>query len=211
MFTDRKEAGKKLAEKLVAYRGTDTVVLALPRGGVVTGHEVAKALTLPLDIIAVRKIGHPSSPEYAIGAVDEHGTRILNETEAAAVDQKWLAEETGRQKEEAKRRSTAYRESRAPEILAGKAAIIVDDGIATGLTMRLAVRAVKAQNPQKIIVAVPVAPAESLQTLKQEGADDTVVLEPPEEFLGAVGAHYVRFEQVEDAEVIRLLQSAHAR
>ena len=160
-------------------------------------------------IVAIRKIGPPSSPEYAIGAVDENGTRILNNAEAATVDKKWLSEETGRQQEEAKRRSVLYRGGKKPLSIAGKIAIIVDDGIATGLTMRLAVRSVKAQNPEKIIVAVPVAPAESLQTLKQEGADDTVVLEPLEEFVGAVGAHYMQFEQVEDAEVIRLMQSAH--
>lgn len=209
MFTDRTEAGKKLAEKLASYRGKDAVVLALPRGGVVTGYEISKTLGLPLDIIAVRKIGHPGSPEYAIGAVGENGMRIVNEVEVATIDQKWLLEETAREQEEAKRRSSLYREGKAPQSLAGKIAIVVDDGIATGLTMRLAVRSVKTQKPKKVVVAVPVAPPESLTALKAEGADDVVVLEPPEEFVGAVGAHYVRFEQVEDEEVIRLLRSIY--
>lgn len=209
MFRDRKEAGAQLARKLGSYRRKNAVVLALPRGGVVTGYEIAAALELPLDIIAVRKIGHPLSPEYAIGAVDENGARILNEAEAAAVDQKWLAEETGRQREEAQRRSRLYRAGRSPERLAGKVALIVDDGIATGITMRLAVHAVKAQKPEKIIVATPVAPPEALRALEEAGADEVVVLEPPEEFMGAVGSHYMSFEQVEDGEVIRLLRSAH--
>ena len=209
MFTDRADAGRQLAKKLERYRGKEAVVLALPRGGVVTGHEIAEALKLPLDIIVVRKIGHPSSPEYAIGAVDEKGTTILNETETAALDQAWLREEIGRQRKEAQRRSTVYREKRMPRGLAGKIAIVVDDGIATGLTMRLAVRSVKAQKPEQIIVAVPVAPMESLRALKEEGAGDVIVLEPPEGFLGAVGAHYDRFEQVPDEEVIRLLQSMY--
>ena len=209
MFKDRKEAGQKLADKLRTYAKQNAVVLALPRGGVVTGSEIARMLELPLDIVAVRKIGHPASPEYAIGAVDENGTTILNEAETKVVGQSWLKEETERQKREAKRRSDAYREGREPPNLAGKVVIIVDDGIATGLTMRLAVRAAKAQKPEKIIVAVPVAPAGPLRSLKDEGANETIVLEPPEEFMGAVGAHYATFEQIEDDEVIKLMRLAY--
>lgn len=207
MFADRKEAGKKLAEKLAAYRGKSAVVLALPRGGVVLGYEVAKALKLPLDIIAVRKIGHPNDPEYAIGAVGEYGNPIMHEAEGAAIDQQWLSEETARQREEAQRRSRVYRGDKEAVNLEGKIAIIVDDGIATGFTMRIAVRSIKAQKPGKIVVAVPVAPPDSLRLLKEEGADEIIVLVPPEEFMGAVGAHYKQFEQVEDAEVIKLLRS----
>jgi len=206
MFTDRKDAGKKLANALASYRDGDAVVLALPRGGVVLGYEVARALSLPLDIIAVRKIGHPLSPEYALGAVDEGGTTILNETEEKTVDQAWLREETARQKKEAQRRSTEYRAGRTPITIAGKTAIIVDDGIATGLTMRLAVRSAKSQNAQRIVVAAPVAAAESLPHIRAEGADELFILEPPETFAGAVGAHYIAFDQVEDDEVTRLLQ-----
>ncbi|MEK7509130.1 MAG: phosphoribosyltransferase family protein [Patescibacteria group bacterium] len=204
MFRDRTEAGKLLARALEAYR-TSAVVLALPRGGVVLGYEVAHALGVPLDIVVSRKIGHPLHPEYAIGVVDERGERILNELEAAGVDQDWLAEESKRQQEEAARRVKLYRGGRPPAVLAGKVVILVDDGIATGLTMQLAVRSIRQQRPEKIVVAVPVAPSESLQMLAQEGAE-VVVLEPPEDFAGAVGAHYERFEQVEDDEVIKLLQ-----
>ncbi len=206
MFIDRHDAGKKLASRLESYRAKAAVVLALPRGGVVTGYEIASALKLPLDMIAIRKIGHPDSPEFAIGAVDDEGTSIVDESGTAAVDPLWLRTETARQRKEAQRRNTLYREGRAPLDIEGKIVLIVDDGIATGLTMRLAVRVVKKQKPRKIIVAVPVAPPESLEMLRAEGADEVIVLEPPEEFLGAVGAHYVHFDQVEDEEVIRLLK-----
>ena len=208
MFTDRHEAGKKLAEKLVQYRGADAVVFALPRGGVVVGYDVAKALALPLDSIAVRKIGHPLTPEYAIGVVDEHGATIFNEAEKRAANPEWLAKEIEAQKNEAQRRSATYRGTRPLYAIAGKTAIIVDDGIATGLTMRLAVRAMKQRSAGKIVVAVPLAPPESLQALKDEGADEIVVLESPSDFLGAIGLHYVQFDQVEDDEVITLLRSA---
>ncbi|MBI2610452.1 phosphoribosyl transferase [Candidatus Kaiserbacteria bacterium] len=209
MFRDRVDAGRQLAKKLMQYGGKSAVVLALPRGGVVLGFEIARALSVPLDIIAVRKIGHPFHPEYAIGAVDESGARILNEAEAATLDEKWLAVETEREMNEAKRRSSVYRGEKRAEPLAKKIAIVVDDGIATGLTMQLAVRVVRALKPSKIVVAVPVAPAEALRALKDEGADETIVLEPPETFMGAVGAHYMKFDQVEDDEVIRLLKLAH--
>jgi len=206
MFKDRNDAGRKLAEKLSAYRGQNAVVLALPRGGVVPGYEIAKILGLPLDIVVVRKVGYPGNPEYALCAVDETGTRLCSEV-AADVDPTLLAEETGRQQQEAKRRIAAYRGNRKPERITGKTAIIVDDGIATGLSMRLAVRSVRAQGAKRVIVAVPVAPPEAMHDLRKEGADDIIVLEPPEDFLGAVGAHYIRFEQVEDSEVIRLLNT----
>lgn len=207
MFRDRKDAGRQLAEKLSAYRGQDAVVLALPRGGVVLGAEVAQALHLPLDIIVTRKVGHPDNPEYALCAVDETGMLLCNEVEIAAVDQTWLAEETERQIREAKRRVAAYRGDRKPERIAGKTALVVDDGIATGLSMRLAVRSVRAQGAKRVVVAIPVAPAEAVRDLLEGGADDVIVLEPPEEFLGAVGSHYLRFDQVEDSEVVALMKT----
>ena len=204
MFRDRNDAGRQLAEKLAKYRGQNAVVLALPRGGVVTGREIAQALGLPLDIAVVRKIGHPLSPEYAIGAVDDSGAIILNDAETESVSQAWLADEIEREKKEAERRVKAYRGGRKPIPISGKTALIVDDGIATGLTMRLVARPLRAQNPARIVVAVPVASAEAVESLRKE-ADEVITLEPAEEFLGAVGAHYIEFEQVEDAEVIRLL------
>ena len=205
MFKDRSDAGRQLAEKLALYRGKEAVVLALPRGGVVTGFEIARVLSLPLDIVAVRKVGAPDNPEYAIGAVGANGTVILNDAEAATIDKTWLAGEIAAQKKEAQRRSRVYRAGKKSLDITGKTAIIVDDGIATGLTMRIAVRSAKAEKAEKVVVAVPVAPPEAVHALSEEGADEVIVLEPPEEFLGAVGAHYIRFEQVEDDEVIRLM------
>lgn len=207
MFLDRAEAGKQLAKKLALHSRKDVVVLALPRGGLVLSAQIAKSLKAPLDIIAVRKIGHPLHPEYAIGAIDEYGTQILNEAETAKLDQRWLAEESRRQQIEAQRRSLLYRGGKSPVSLTGKTVILVDDGIATGFTMRLAVLSARAQKPKKIIVAVPVAPPEAVEVLVREGAE-VLVLEPPEHFLGAVGAHYVHFAQVGDEEVIRIMRTA---
>lgn len=211
MFDDRRDAGKKLSAKLERFAGGDAVVFALPRGGVAVGAEVARSLKLLLDIIVVRKIGHPTSPEYAIGAVDEKGETIMNEAEAASVDPAWLVEETERQRKEAARRLAAYRAGKPPLRLKGKVAILVDDGIATGLSMRLAVRAAKAEGAHKVVVAVPVAPTGAIAMLKREGADEVVILEPPEEFLGAVGAHYIDFPQLSDGTVTALLEKARDR
>lgn len=205
MFYDRRDAGKQLAEKLAHHRGSEAVVLALPRGGVVVGDEIAKALHLPLDIVVTRKIGHPHNPEYAICVVDDIGTLLCNESERAAVPKHWLAKEIERQKEEAGRRNLLYRGGREPLRIKGKAAILVDDGIATGLTMQLAVKSVEAQKPRSILIAVPVAPADTIQELSKVA--DVVVLVPGDEFRGAVGAHYRQFEQVGDEEVIRILQN----
>ncbi|TSC68785.1 MAG: hypothetical protein G01um101456_507 [Parcubacteria group bacterium Gr01-1014_56] len=206
MFYDRKDAGKRLAAALEHYCGEDAVVLALPRGGVVVGYEVAHILGLPLDIVVARKIGHPTNPEYAIGAVDESGVALLNEAEEKAVDQIWLMGEVERQRQEAARRSMLYRGGKKALPISGKIVVIVDDGIATGLTVRLAIAIARAQHPKQIIVAVPVAPLNMVQKIKWE-ADEVITLEPPEDFLGAVGSHYEQFAQVEDAEVIRLIGS----
>lgn len=213
-FINREDAGRRLAKVLSKYKGGDAVVCALPRGGVVTGYEIARELKLPLDIISVRKIGHPMAPEYAIGAVLEDGEKILNETEAASVDPKWLKEEIASQKAEALRRGAVYRpggKMAKPLAVSGKTSIIVDDGVATGLTMRLAVTAMKARHPKKIVVAAPVAPAEAITALRKDGADEVVTLIPPEDFLGSVGAHYASFEQTKDDEVIRLMRLSQSQ
>lgn len=204
MFPDRVDAGKKIAEKLREYAGKNAVVLGLPRGGVVVAHEVAEALKLPLDIVAVRKVGHPNNSEYAVGAVDAEGGTIMDEAETATIDREWLAREIAREREEAIRRTHVYRGEKEPLRLSGKIVIVVDDGIATGLTMRVALRRARAEGATGTIVAVPVAPQDSLDTLAREGAD-VVVLIPPEQFLSAVGAHYQHFEQVSDEEVVRLM------
>src|SRR3989344_5633662 len=206
MLKDRTEAGKLLAKKLSGYKGGGTVVLALPRGGVVVGYEIAKALNSPLDIVVTRKIGHPHNPEYAICAVDKDGLLLCNEQEIKSIDSVWLSEEILNQKKEAERRVLLYRGEGKPEEITGKTAVIVDDGIATGLTMRLAIRYVRTQKAKKIIVAVPVAPLGFERSILNEGADEVITLLPPEDFTGAVGAHYQHFNQVEDNDVIKFLK-----
>ena len=206
MFFDRREAGKQLAEKLKKYAVENAVVLVLPRGGVVVGYEVARSLGCPLDIVVTRKVGYPDNPEYAILAVDSLGTTLANVAETAYVDAAWLQKETEKQKEEAARRITLFRGGSSPVPLSGKTVILVDDGIATGLTMRLAIQAVRKENPARVIVAVPVCPPDVAAILKKE-ADEFFVLEDPREFAGAVGAHFESFPQVEDEEVIRLLHA----
>ena len=201
MFTNRTEAGRILAKKLESYRDNKVVVFALPRGGVATALPIARELGAPLDLIIPRKIGHPSSPEYAIAAIAENGHMVGNE--------EWLESEKERQKKEAQRRRELYLKDIPPVPVENKTAILVDDGVATGLTMRVAVLELKHRNPKKIIVAVPVAPPESIRKLREEGADEIIVLEPPEEFMGAVGAHYESFAQVEDAEVVEIIQNYH--
>jgi predicted phosphoribosyltransferase len=204
-FSDREDAGKQLAEALQKYKEKDVVVYALPRGGVVCGAEVAKALGAPLDLLIGRKIGHPHNEEYAIGAVAEDGCSIMNENEIAEANKKWLAEAIDGQKKEARRRREKYLGDRSPIAADGKTAIIVDDGLATGLTMRLAIKELKPRNPKKIIVAVPVSPADTAEELKKE-VDDVVALEAGPMFLGAIGTYYKNFPQLEDAEVIALMK-----
>lgn len=205
ILKNRSKAGQLLAEKLVDFIDNDTVVLALPRGGVVLGSEISKRFNIPLDIVAVRKIGHPDNPEYAIGAVDSKGYTVLNENETGAVDPLWLRKKIEDERDEAIRRLVKYTEGRKQLTLLGKTIILVDDGIATGFTMRIALKTVKAQHPKKIIIAIPILPQETLNLLKHEGAHEVITLETPLYFLGSVGAYYEDFEQVSDKEVIRLL------
>lgn len=207
MFKNRQEAGRKLAQKLKQYKqAVDTVVLALPRGGVVVGYEVATALKLPLDIVVPRKIGAPGNPEYAIGAITETGEAMLNGGEVRHVDHAWLQDEMEKEKQEAQRRLAVYRGGAQGPALQGKTVIVVDDGIATGYTMRAAVASVKARYPAKIIVAVPNGATDSIATLRQE-ADEVVALEIPDVYF-AVGAQYEEFSQTSDEEVIFLLAQA---
>lgn len=208
MFSNRHEAGAQLAKKLAKYASTDTVVIALPRGGVVLGSVIAATLDLPLDIITTRKIGHPLYPEYAVGVIDEHGSHILDETETDTIDPHWLQRELVTQKAEARRRSELYRHGQPPYSVHDKTVLLIDDGVATGFTMRLAISAVREQGPVKVIVAVPIAPAEALTVLLASGADGVITLESPESWRGSVGAHYDDFNPVSDDEVISLLKQA---
>ena len=207
MFKDRKEAGSLLAHELIQYRSKNAVVLALPRGGVPVAFEIAKKLKLPLDIFPVRKVGHPDNPEYALCAVDQDGNTLCNEEEIANVEPVWLKKEIEKQRQEALRRAGLYRGNKKSLNLSGKIVILVDDGVATGLTLRLAVKSLRRKEPGKIIVAVPISPKETADILKAE-VDKLIILDVPEYFAGSVGAYYESFSQVSDDEVISLITAA---
>jgi putative phosphoribosyl transferase len=208
-FHDRREAGKRLAEAVVPLGLEDPVVLALPRGGVPVGFEVAKALGAPLDILLVRKIGAPRHEEYGIGAlVDGASPQIVIDEQAARMvgaDEAYIQREIERQLAEIERRRAIYRTGQ-PVPLAGKTLIVVDDGIATGGTVKAALQALAKVGAKRIVLAVPVAPADSLRGL-QELCDEVVCLMSPQPFY-AVGAHYEDFDQTGDDEVIELLEEA---
>lgn len=205
-FKDRREAGKLLALALKKYKKQNAVVYALPRGGVVTAVEIAKYLNAPLDLIIARKIGHPYQEEYAIAATAENGHIVGNKEELKDVDKKWLANAIKGQRLEVARRKSKYLKGRREIPASGKIAILVDDGVATGLTMRVGIAELKHKNPKKIVVAVPVAPKKTANILKKE-ADELIALEvvPENRFKGAVGAYYNEFPQVEDSEVIKII------
>ncbi len=209
-FRDRREAGQRLATELLRFKSRHPVVLALPRGGVPVGFEIAERLEAPLDVVLVRKIGHPMSPELAIGAIAEGEKleRFIDEQSVAefGIPQAYIKEEIGRQKREIEKRRQLYFKDRPPIDIRHHSAIVVDDGIATGATMRAALRAVRSRGPEKLILAVPVAPPSTLESLRPE-VDEIVCLETPED-LGAVGLFYADFRPVEDAVVIDLLRRA---
>jgi len=206
-FRDRNDAGRQLGEALKKYAGKDVIIYALPRGGVVLGVEVAAALTAPLDLVIPRKIGHPMQPEYAIAAVAESGALAANEYETSRVDPGWLKETIEAETREAQRRRHRYLGGRAIIPATGKTAIIVDDGIATGLTMRAAIGDVKSMKPAHVVVAVPVAPLDTVDALRRE-VDDVVTVFTDSFYLGAVGAYYDDFPQVSDEEVVELMQAS---
>ena len=205
-FYDREDAGWRLAERLMQFKSESLIVLALPRGGIVLGAEVSRKLNCPLDLIIPRKIGYPGNPEYAIAAVTENGAITVNESDVSTVDPVWFKREKEAQIAEAKRRRKVYLKGRKQVKLRGKTIIIIDDGIATGLTMKAAISEVKAKNPVKIIVAVPVAPADIYKQIKGE-VDDLIVVDASEYYLGSVGAYYKNFPQVSDNEVIAILNN----
>ena len=211
IFRNRSEAGRWLADRLKAYaQRPDVIVLALPRGGVPVGFELARALQAPLDVFLVRKLGLPGQEELAMGAIATGGVRVLNDdvVQALAVPASVIDDVARREEQELRRREAAYRESRPALDLRGKVAILVDDGLATGSTMRAAVRAVKQMQPARVVVAVPVAAASTRDDLATE-VDEIVCETPPEPFL-AVGRWYEDFSQTTDDEVRDLLERAAA-
>lgn len=209
MFKDRQNAGQKQAQSLQKYKNDkNAIILALPRGGVVNGFEIAKKLNLSLDLVVTRKIGAPLNEEYAIGAITETGQGIFN-TEAIKslnISQDYIDKEVAKEKKEAQRRLKTYRQDRPPLDLKGKTVIIADDGIATGSTMRAAIVSVKAQKPYRIIISVPVSSEDSLKIIAKE-VDEVNCLDTPMLF-GAVGQFYKTFEQTKDRQVIDLMEKA---
>jgi putative phosphoribosyl transferase len=206
MFRDRKDAGARLAEKLSGYRRLPGVsVLALPRGGVVTAAEIARRIGAPLDVLIVRKIGHPWQPELAVGALAETGAIVYNEEVASSwgVTRDYLRAEAARQRDEIARRQQLYRGGQQLPRLTGSTVILVDDGIATGATVKAAIEALRRDKPREVILAVPVAPRDTAAELERL-ADRFICLERPGVFL-AVGNSYEEFPQVSDDEVVALL------
>jgi putative phosphoribosyl transferase len=209
LFRDRTEAGQVLADQLVRYaHRPDVVVLALPRGGVPVGYEVAQALHAPLDVFLVRKLGLPGQEELAMGAIASGGIRVLNEevVRKLNVPEEIIDAVAAEEQQELSRREHDYRAGRPPPDVRGRTVILVDDGLATGSTMRAAVAALRQQGPARIVVAVPVGAPETCTQLRRE-ADEVVCAETPEPFY-AVGAWYEDFSQTTDEEVRDLLARA---
>jgi len=207
MFRDRKDAGAKLASRLLKYKDNkDALVLALPRGGVITGHEVALALGVPLDVLIVRKIGVPWQPELAAGALSETGSLVLNKLVVSGymISKEFLEEEVSRQKEEITRRTELYRMGKSISDLSGKIIILIDDGVATGATMKAAIETLREAKIGKLVVALPVCPSDTADELRGI-SDEFICIETHADFL-AVGNYYQDFTQVSDGEVVDVLE-----
>lgn len=207
-FADRRDAGRTLAERLRPFAPAHPIVLGIPRGGVPVAAEVARALRADLDVIVARKLGAPFSEELAIGATTANGGRWLNEPliHHLGVSVQYIERVTAEQMQEATRREHLFRDGRPPLSLVGRTVILVDDGLATGATMRAAARSARGQAPAKLIIAVPVGARETCEDLRDE-ADEVVCLAMPEPFY-AVGMHYRDFGQTPDDEVVHLLHEA---
>lgn len=200
LLNDRKEAGILLSERLKKYQNSNTIILAVPRGGVPVGYEIAKRLHLPMDIVLSKKIGHPNNKEYAIGAVSMNSMTLKEHPE---VPQRYIEDEVIRLRKLLKEKYELYMGNREPIDIQGKNVIVVDDGIATGNTLLASISMLRKKEPAKIIVAVPVLPADVVPVF-QRNADEFVYLIAAKYFRG-VGGFYEQFDQVEDEEVIRML------
>ncbi|MGM9488264.1 phosphoribosyltransferase [Ideonella sp. YS5] len=211
-FEDRADAGRQLGARLAGMELEDPVVLALPRGGVPVAAEVARALKAPLDLVLVRKIGAPGQPELAVAAIADGGEPALEVDEstlaASGATLEYVHAQLHDQLQEIERRRNLYLRGRAPLDLKGRTAVLVDDGIATGTTVRAALQALRLRGPRRIVLAVPVAPPQELPALRAL-VDDLVCLSAPPWF-HAVGAHYCDFRQTEDAEVTALMAGLRA-
>jgi len=207
VFKDRVDAGQKLAQKLLHYKNhPDSIVIGLPRGGVVLSSEVAKKLELPMDIVCPRKLGAPSNPEYAIGAITETGEGIFNQEAFSylQITDDYLNQIIEEEKQQAKKRLDIYRKGMGPRILKNKVVIIVDDGLATGSTMKAAIVSVRAEKAKKIVAAIPVSPIDTYKEIHAM-VDEIVCLSTPPLFQ-AVGQFYINFGQTLDEDVIEIMQ-----
>jgi putative phosphoribosyl transferase len=207
-FADRRDAGRRLAEKLSRFEDERPVVFALPRGGVPVGYEISRALEAPLDVLVSRKLGAPGQPEFGIGAVAAGGVRVLNEDVVGrlGIPEDYVQEITAQELEEVRRRLRYFRDDRPETEVVGRTAILVDDGLATGVTARAAVQALRLRNPRRLVLAAPVCAAQSA-ALFRTTVDELVCLESPSD-LGAIGFWYRNFEQTSDEEVVELLERA---
>lgn len=209
LFDDRRDAGRQLAAAAHGYAVEDPLVLALPRGGVPVAYEVAKALAAPMDLLFVRKIGAPGHPEYGIGAVvdGDNPQVVLSEmVDQLGIPAAYVEQQKRRELEEIERRRRAYLGDREPLAIKGRTVMVVDDGIATGGTVRASLRALRSAEARRLILAVPVAAADTIESLRSE-ADEILCLATPDPFY-AVGMHYRDFDQTSDEEVVRLLAQA---
>jgi predicted phosphoribosyltransferase len=207
-FADRREAGRRLAAQLLPLAGEHPVVIGLPRGGVPVASEIATALKAPLDVLAVRKLGAPHNPEYGIGAIVEDGTRIFDSEALAAlaVDGGVLESIVSQASEELRRRVVAYRGGRLPMPLRDRFVIVVDDGVATGVTDTAAIRAIRRQRPRRLLLAVPVCAPDTLARMRREADEMICLMAPPR--LRGVGQWYRDFSQICDQEVVAALDAA---
>jgi len=209
-FEDRRDAGRRLAGKLSRFKDGRPVVFALPRGGVPVGYEISRSLEAPLDVFVSRKLGAPGQPEFGIGAVAAGGVRVLNEdvVRGLGIPDDYVERITAQETAEVGRRLRYFRGERPEPDVGGRTAILVDDGLATGVTARAAVEALRLRGPERLVLAAPVCAAQTAELLRPE-VDELVCLESPTD-LGAIGFWYRNFEQTSDEEVVELLERARS-